>query len=138
MTASRTARGKTRKTVYRAVARLRNDDAKVLLDKKRNNGAVYLVGYAVECQLKYAFCQRKNLVELPEKLETHDWDRLVTSAGLLNDIKLQPAMYAVYSALANVWGPSLRYQTQNYSENEAKQLYNQMNQLYKFLQDLVI
>jgi len=138
MTAPRTTPGKTRKTVYRVVARLRNDDARVLLDNKRNNGAIYLAGYAIECQLKYALCQRKNLLELPEELETHDWDRLVTSAGLLEDIKLQPDIYVVYSALTRVWGPSLRYRTGNYSENQAKLLYNQMNQLYKFLERMVI
>jgi hypothetical protein len=137
MPASHTVKGGTRKTVYRDVARLRNDDAKVLLEKNRRNGAIYLAGYAVECQLKYAYCQRRDLVNLPADLEKHDWDLLVTKAGLLKDIKLQPAMDAIYSGLAGIWGPSLRYRTANYSENEAKRLYNEMNQLYMFFKDLV-
>lgn len=46
-------------------------------------------------------------------------------------------MDAIYSALVEKWGPSLRYRTASYSESEAKLLYNQMKQLYQFFKDLV-
>lgn len=137
MTAPRIAKGGTRGTVYRDVATLRIEDAGNLLQNERRNGAVYLAGYAIECQLKYAFCRRKNSVYLPASLEVHDWERLVDKAGLLKDIKVQSAMDAIYSALVEKWGPSLRYRTASYSESEAKLLYNQMKQLYQFFKDLV-
>jgi HEPN domain-containing protein len=137
MTAPRITKGGTRGTVYRDVATLRIEDAGNLLQNGRRNGAVYLAGYAVECQLKYAFCRRKNSVYLPAPLEVHDWERLVDQAGLLKDIKVQSAMDAIYSALVEKWGPSLRYRTASYSESEAKLLYNQMKQLYQFFKDLV-
>jgi HEPN domain-containing protein len=137
MPAQRIARGGTRGTVYRDVAVLRIEDARSLLQNERRSGAIYLAGYAVECQLKYAYCRRKNSVYLPETLEVHDWERLVDKAGLLKDIKIQSVMDAIYSALVEKWGPSLRYRTASYSESEAKLLYNQMNQLYQFFKDLV-
>jgi hypothetical protein len=108
-----------------------------LLANDRYNGAVYLAGYAIECHLKFAFCRRKAELYLPARLEVHDWDKLVNAAGLLLDIKQQATMYAIYSALVDKWGPSLRYWTGSYSAAEANRLYNEMNELYIFLRELV-
>ncbi len=94
MTVPRTTKGGTRGKVFSVVARLRIKDAECLLANRRNNGAIYLAGYAVECQLKYAYCQRKDSVYLPGNLEVHDWDRLVNEAGLRKDIKAQAKMEA--------------------------------------------
>ncbi len=44
--------GGTRGTLFREVARVRLEDAGVLLAQRRQGGAVYLAGYAVECLLK--------------------------------------------------------------------------------------
>jgi hypothetical protein len=137
MTAPRIAKGGTRGTVYRAVAWLRIEDAESLLHERRWNGAVYLAGYAVECQLKYAYCQRKACGNLPAFLEVHDWERIIDKAGLLKDIKAQSTVEAIYSAIVDQWGPSLRYRTSNYSETEANRLYNQIKELCLFFRDLV-
>src|SRR5438552_11308057 len=106
MPSPRTTRGATRGTVFRAVARLRIDDARSRLVTHRKNGAIYLAGYAVECQLKYAYCKRRERIYLPAELEVHDWDRLVDEAGLLPDIKCQPEMNNIYSAVSERWGPN--------------------------------
>jgi hypothetical protein len=82
MPAPRKQKGGTRGTVYREIARQRLADAKSLLDHTRFSGAIYLAGYAIECQLKFAVCERKNLTYLPANLEVHDWDRLVAAAGV--------------------------------------------------------
>ena len=137
MTAPRTPKGGTRGTVYRAVARLRIEDAKSLLKSRRHNGAIYMAGYAVECHLKFAFCHQKCVTHLPGKLEVHDWDTLVSAAGMLPAIKAQRAMDALYSALVDRWGPSLRYSTATYSPNDANRLYTDMEQLYQFFTELV-
>ena len=137
MLAPRIARGGTRGTVYGAVARLRMEDAGSLLSHGRHNGAIYLAGYAIECHLKFAYCQRRDELYLPEHLEVHDWDRLIDAAGLLPDIKQQAAMDAIFSALADKWGPSLRYRTAKYSTEEANRLYNEMDDLYSFFRELV-
>lgn len=137
MPATRMARGGTRGTVYRDVARLRMGDAESLFSHRRHNGAIYLAGYAIECHLKFAYCQRKDELYLPERLEVHDWDRLIDAAGLLPDIKQQAAMETIYAVLVDKWGPSLRYRTSKYSPNEANRLYREMDQLYGFLRELV-
>jgi hypothetical protein len=87
--------------------------------------------------LKFAICQRKEHVYLPAKFEVHDWDRLVNAAGLLSAIKEQRNMDALYSSLADQWGPTLRYRTGIYAPREAMQLFKEMNQLYMFLNELV-
>jgi len=113
------------------------EDAGSLRANERYNGAIYLAGYAIECHLKFAFCQRKNTLYLPPYLEVHDWDTLIDAAGLLAVIKELSEMDAIYSALVDKWGPSLRYRTGKYSANEANRLYNEMDELYSFLRELV-
>src|SRR5205809_614012 len=58
-------------------AQHRLKDGGVLLDQGRYNGAIYLAGYAIECQLKYVYCKRMEETYVPVPLETHDWDLLV-------------------------------------------------------------
>ncbi len=137
MPVSRIPKGGTRGTIYREVARLRLDDAETLLDRSRFNGAIYLAGYAVECHLKYAVCDRKNVLYLPATLEVHDWDKLVEAAGLAADIKAQHQISLIYDALAERWGPALRYRTVKYAASEAPRLYKEMFALYQFLNELV-
>jgi hypothetical protein len=122
--------------VYQEVARIRMEDANTLLANNRHNGAVYLAGYAIECQLKYACCRRRGETYLQAQLEVHDWDTLVNAAGVLSDIRRQSAIHSIYSALVDKWGPSLRYQTARYRPSEANRLYNEMQQLYDFLREL--
>jgi hypothetical protein len=112
-------------------------DAESLLAHGRHNGAIYLSGYAIECHLKFAYCQRRNEVYLPEHLEVHDWNELIDAAGLWPDIKQQTPINAIYAVLVAQWGPSLRYRTIKYSLQDANRLYKEMDQLYGFLQELV-
>jgi hypothetical protein len=137
MPAPRIPKGGTRGAIYRPVAWLRLADAKSLLDRSRYNGAIYLAGYAVECHLKYAVCEKKNILYLPAHLEVHDWDILVKSAGLIADIKAQPQVSHIYDALAERWGPALRYRTGKYTLAEASHLYTEMTSVYEFLRELV-
>ena len=137
MPSARIERGGTRGTVFRAVAELRIRDAKALLDARRLNGAIYLAGYSIECYLKYAYCERSRTIHLPADLETHRWDTLVESAGLVGDLKSAPKIFGLYSALADAWGPSLRYETGPYHPGQALRLYKEFSQLYQFLRELV-
>jgi hypothetical protein len=136
MPVQRTSKGGTRGTVFREVARLRIEDAKSLSESARYNGSIYLAGYTIECQLKYAYCKRKKTIFLPAELEVHDWDSLVEAAGLWGEIQIQPQMAALYSALAELWGPTLRYRTKAYSRAEGLRLYSEMKQPYQFINEL--
>jgi hypothetical protein len=135
MPATRIPGGGTRGSIFGEVARLRIHDAKCLFKEGRYNGAIYLGGYAVECQLKFAYCKRKTEMHLPRRLETHDWDTLVAAAGLSSDIKRQTQIDAVYSGLVDLWGPSLRYRTGRYSQQEANRLYNQFDSFISSLEN---
>lgn len=137
MAAPRIAKGGTRGTVYREVAIQRLKDAGVLLRQARFNGAVSLAGYAIECQLKYAYCQRSGSVYLPAQLEVHNWDALVVEAQLLKDVQAQRQISALYQALVDQWGPSLRYRTSSIKKRDADHLYSELEQLYKFFVELV-
>jgi hypothetical protein len=137
MPARRIPAGGTRGTLYRDIARLRQEDAFVLLKRGRYNGSIYLAGYAIECYLKFAICRRKEHVYLPAKFEVHDWDRLINEAGLLPEIRAQRNVNALYSSLADSWGPTLRYRTTMYAPREATRIFTEITQLYRFLTELV-
>jgi hypothetical protein len=72
----------------------------------------------------------------PPSYETHSWDVLVEAAGLSPDLKTETKMYDLFSALAEQWGPELRYRTKSYGTGEALQLYNELQELYQFLREL--
>ncbi len=135
----------TRGTVFKAVARLRFAEAQVLQQQKHLLGAVYLVGYAIECHLKYAVCASNEFVLLPSvvcfsdgkprKLYTHEWDVLVAAAQIRRVIEAEPVISAVYSMLADSWGPFLRYQIKPFALREGERLYKNMVELYQFLKE---
>jgi hypothetical protein len=113
-----------------------HSNAGSLINSERYNGAIYLAGYAVECHLKYAYCDRKGETYLPAQYETHSWEILVEAAGLSPDLKTEPKMFDLFCALAERWGPALRYRTKSCRAGEALQLYNELQELYQFLREL--
>ena len=140
--------GATRKNVFKEVARLRNQDAEVLFDEEHLLGSVYLLGYSIECYLKYTVCERNGWNRLPEKVQipgyvkekdlyTHDWPVLVEVAGISRSIREQKEIDAIYSALCEQWGPELRYRTKPFSDQEGTDLYKDLAQLYQFLKEIV-
>ena len=104
-----TAPGGTRGTVFKEVGRIRREDAAVLFEARRYRGAIYLAGYAIECLLKWAVTERCEITYLPAELETHDWDTLLPEAGLTHSLRSNRPLRVVYSELAELWGPELRY-----------------------------
>ena len=128
------------------VAKLRADDAKQLMRASRLNGALYLMGYAVECHLKFAVCDRNEWSYLPvgkvqvgshqfSDLYTHDWDALVSAAQLRSTLMDQPLLNALYSSVVEQWGPFLRYQSKQFAIQTGRQLYNDLVELYCFLKE---
>ena len=138
MPARQIAAGGTRGTVFAEAARLRFADADVLFNCRRFSGAVYLAGYAIECHLKYAYCELKSQTYLPGHLETHRWEKLKHAAGLDPAFAAQEhrKMKALFDALVETWSENLRYNTKSLPEREGTRLYNEMRELYKFIQEL--
>ncbi len=108
-------------------------DAEVLLKGRRNEGAVYLAGYAVECALKWAITERDETIYLDGALETHDLDILLKASGLspymAEDSKIRP----LFSALTDGWGSQGRYSGKRLTANEASLLYKQARQVYGWI-----
>jgi|GEM_PF-902472 len=134
----------TRGTVFQAVARLRAGDSKVLFREGHNHGAIYLAGYAVECQLKYAVCERNELKELPARVKlapnkgerslyVHDWSLLLVAAQLRGYLE---KMESLFWELNDEWGPALRYRTKTFRPGEASRLYSQIFALYSFFAEI--
>ena len=127
----------TRGTVFRDIAKMRLEDAAVLLGDRRFNGAIYIAGYAIECYLKYCYCQKRAQTHLPGYLEVHRWDILVEAAGVERDLRSSRIIYDIYSALSEAWTPDLRYATRQLNAVEARALYKRIAQLYQYLRELV-
>ena len=72
------------------LARERLRDAKALFAAKQWSGAYYLAGYAVECALKACIAKLTKPEEFPDKALadkcwTHDFEKLLLTAGLRTD-----------------------------------------------------
>ena len=127
------SKGTTRGTLFKHIAEMRLEDARVLLDRNRHHGALYLAGYSVECALKWAITRRLELVYLPADLETHDLQKLVGISGLMPQLREDTAVAPLFSALADDWGPQERYAASKLEAKTAKRLYNQTKQVYQWL-----
>lgn len=129
------SKGTTRGTLFREIAAMRLEDARVLLARNRHHGALYLAGYSVECALKWAITRRTGEIYLPANLEIHDLDRLMAESGLAADMKRDAAIAPLFSALADDWGPQERYAASKLDGKTAKRLYNQIKQVYQWLME---
>jgi HEPN domain-containing protein len=79
------------RAVFRQIAELRLDEAKVLLRENQPSGAYYLAGYAIECALKAIIAKQFRGDEIPDKalvnrVYTHDLSELLRLAGLESEL----------------------------------------------------
>ena len=102
----------------------------MLLEQRRYSGAIYLAGYAVECLLKWAITERRDCIYLPAEMETHNLGNLMLESGLRRILTHEPELEALFSELADVWGPELRYLSQEPRPDEARRLYQQIAKIY--------
>jgi hypothetical protein len=104
---------------FQALSRARLDEASILLDAGRYDGAYYLSGYAVECALKATIARRTRTHDFPPRpnevraMYIHDPADLVRAAGLsegLNDrIRACTVFQDNWSTVAD-WSEESRYQ----------------------------
>ena len=97
------------------IANERLNDAQILLNAGRYDGASYLCGYAVEIALKHKICLTLNWSGFPstnsefanyKSLKTHDLDVLLSFTGI--ETVLKSTNLAEWSAVGN-WNPEARY-----------------------------
>jgi len=99
---------------------------------------MYIVGYAIECALKWAIAVRRGDIHLAPELEHHGWDRLLDASGLTNALNANPVLNAVYSTLADSWHPSMRYTALKYSRSQAESLYGQYREIFNWIVETAI
>ena len=124
--------------MFRAVARVRLEDAAVLLEQKRYAGAIYLAGYAVECLLKWAITRRRECVYLASEFETHNLDTLLLEAGLAANLYQGSVLGDSFAALADSWGPELRYLAKAPESRTAGKLYTEICRVYDWITEQTI
>lgn len=99
----------------RVISEDRLEDARVLVDAQRLDGAVYLCGYSVELALKARICLTLGWSGFPEtslefqglqSLRTHDLEVLLRFSGVEGAITAK--YLAEWSVILN-WDPSKRY-----------------------------
>jgi hypothetical protein len=106
---------------FQRLARVRLDEARVLLAAGRFNGSYYLGGYAVECALKA--CVAKNILaeEIPErkfgeKVYTHNLENLPKLVDLDSDPLGGNPDIDLNWATVKDWSEQARYDERNETE----------------------
>lgn len=115
---------------FQRLAEARIDDAKVLLDNGRWDGAYYLAGYAVECGLKSCIIARLLATdEFPEKnfstnCWTHNLTQLVSLAGLKTLLDADPDVSLNWTIVKD-WNETVRYDLKGApdAQTKAEELY---------------
>ena len=106
------------KTDLEALASVRLEDARFLLEADRSSSAYYLAGYAVELALKACIAKSLQPNIIPDKafvlaIYTHSLQQLLKTAGLWpkfnEDAKADPKLAAAWG-IASKWAESSRYE----------------------------
>jgi len=111
----------------RELALIRLEDARVLLENERYEGAYYLCGYVVECGLKACIAKQTEQYDFPDKNTvnhsyTHDLMRLVKVANLLLDEEMKKDKdFATNWTVVKEWTEESRYEK---SGENNRDLYN--------------
>lgn len=109
------------------LARNRMEDARVLYEAGRYDGAFYICGYAVEMGIKKKICMTLGWPGYPSEkefdklkfLKTHDLDTLLHFSGVEKQIKEE--LFSEWSIVIS-WKPEIRYSSQKQTEKSAKLL----------------
>lgn len=115
-------------------ARKHFEDARVLLDGERADGAAYLSGYVVECALKSILLRAKK-----GAIMSHDLKGLrIKASSVLRHIEGGWARYITEaikeldsSEISKYWKPEMRYQKPNMTIGQAREWFTEAQNLYE-------
>jgi hypothetical protein len=101
------------------ISRVREKEAKILLENHCFLGAYYLLGYAVECAIKSCIAKKIRRYEFPNRqlandVYTHDLNALIGHAGLRSALDAERAANNIFGINWNItkdWKESFRYET---------------------------
>jgi HEPN domain-containing protein len=112
------------------LALIKLEDARVLLENERYDGAYYLCGYVVECGLKACIAKQIKQYDFPDRntvnqSRTHDLEKLVGTADLGSDLAEEMKKDKQFKrnwVVVKDWSEESRYQ--RHGEQEARDLYS--------------
>src|SRR5258708_17703206 len=99
-------------TVFKAASNERWRDAQCLYDAGRFQGAIYLCGYALECQLKANVCAARGVESLEEreaKKLGHELAHVLDAARLSRKLTENEDLRTAFYGIANRWSTGIRY-----------------------------
>jgi hypothetical protein len=99
-------------TVFRQASFERLQDAKCLHKAGRFQGAIYLCGYALECQLKANVCTARRVESLEEREAKnlgHELANVLDAAQLSVKLIGNEDLRTAFYRIANRWSTGIRY-----------------------------
>lgn len=103
---------------FKELSRIRQREARTLLDARCWHGAYYLIGYSVECALKACIAKNTRRFDFPDKetankVFTHNLEALMGLAGLAvsleSDRRTSPVLGTNWMIVRD-WKESVRYE----------------------------
>jgi hypothetical protein len=88
--------------------------------------------------LKWAITRRQQRIHLPAEFEIHSLDTLLVEAGLAEALRRETAVWDIFAALADSWGPELRYLAKAPNPGEADRLYGETSRVYDWITEQTI
>jgi hypothetical protein len=99
-------------TVFRAASIERWRDAECLHAAARFQGAIYLCGYALECELKYCVCVARGVARMEEreaKRLGHELPELLDAAGRARLLSRNRDLFVAFQSINSSWSTEIRY-----------------------------
>ena len=117
----------------------RLDDAKVLFQAARYEGAFYICGYVVEVGLKRAICRTLGWIGFPQtkseferlsSFKTHDLEILLHLSGRETEIKEK--YFSEWSVVTS-WEPEIRYSSEKRTPQKVESMLMAAEKLLRIL-----
>ena len=112
------------------------DEARILLNNGKYDGAIYLCGYTIELAMKYAICIHNGWNEYPPKkewdrfLKVHDFESLLLLTGKQ---KIEKELFAEWSFVSQYWDPENRYKLIGNSKTDTQTFLDSAEKILKEL-----
>ena len=123
-------------TVFRQASIERLQDAKCLLEAGRFHGAIYLCGYAIECQLKANVCAARRMEGLDQgeaKKLGHDLVNALEKAGLGRKLVGNKDLRIAFFEIVIRWSAGMRYSGARSDERESERFLKNAEDLLTWL-----
>jgi hypothetical protein len=111
---------------FQKLALVKLQEAEILLNRRKYNGAYYLCGYVIEFALKACIAKKLRRYQFPDlqyvrKVHTHDPRELIVAADLLPDLTSEMktnTQFGVFWGIVIEWSEQSRYRRVTRKEAE--------------------